>query len=275
MAPNEVRAALRAPNGKVFAIAAGRRVYLYRLPGWHLLGPITQAKVVTAIAFSPDGSRLATGGTDGIGRIWTLFRAGRPLELKGHTRALTGIAFSPNGALVATSSRDGTAKLWDARSGRALHALRGHTNEVTSVTFSPDGRLVLTASKDNDARLWDARSGAPGQVLRWHFGTVRDAQFSPDGRWIVTVGPQTAQLWQPGLQDPFFQFGIGGPSKPLTTAVFDPTSRIVLAASGDGTVRTYRCTLCGGLDDLLRIARARLALTGRTLSVSDRKQYGG
>jgi WD40 repeat protein len=269
-------AAVSLTRDRTFAaVATGRHVDLVRASDAAAESVITQPSVVNSVAISPDGSRIATAGTDGIARLWTV--DGRLLrELKGHRRALTGIAFSPDGKLVATSSRDVTAKIWDARTGRLLHTLVGHMKTVTSVAFSPDGRFVLTASEDRDARLWSVNTGETvPPVLRWHFGTVRDAQFSPDGRWIVTVGPQTAQLWQPGIQEPLLQFGIGGPSKALTMAVFDPTSRVVLAASEDGTVRTYRCALCGGLDDLLRLARARLSLTGRTLSAADRKLYGG
>ena len=54
------------------------------------------------------------------------------------------------------------------------------------------------------------------------------------------------------------QFGVGGPSKALTTAVFNAASRVVLAASEDGTVCSYRCVLCGGLEVPLRLARGRL-----------------
>ncbi|HST24882.1 MAG TPA: hypothetical protein VLJ76_02740 [Gaiellaceae bacterium] len=260
-------------DGKLIAVAFGRQVALVT-PAMKARLAFRQAAAITGIAFSPDGSRIATAGTDGVGRIWTV--GGRLLlELKGHYRALTGIAFSPDGTHVATSSRDATAKIWDARTGRLVRTLRGHTKSVTSVAFSPDGKSVVTASEDHDARVWSVATGATTQLLRWHFGTVSDAQFSPDGRWVVTVGPQTAQLWQPGVQDPFFQFGIGGPAKALTSAVFDSTSRVVLAASEDGTVRTYRCDLCGGLHDLLRLAQTRLALTGSTLSEADRKRFGG
>ncbi len=261
-------------DGKLIAVAFGRRVAFVTPPQRQGSLAITQPVVVTSVALSPDGSEVATGGTDGVARLWT--RSGRLLrELSGHRRALTDVAFSPDGKLVATSSRDATARIWDARTGRLLHQLVGHTKAVTSVAFSPDGRSLLTASEDRDARLWNVSTGEPVQLLRWHFGTVRDGELSPDGRWIVTVGPQSAQLWQPGVQNPFFQFGIGGPTKPLTTAMFDPTSRIVLAASEDGTVRTYRCTLCGGPDDLLRLARAHLAATGSVLTSAERRQYGG
>jgi WD40 repeat protein len=99
------------------------------------------------------------------------------------------------------------------------------------------------------------------QLLRWHFGAIADASFSRDGRWIVTAGPATAQLWQPGVQDPLLRFGLAGADRPLTSAVFAPSTRTVLTASLDGTVRTYRCRLCGGLEELLPLAAARLART--------------
>ena len=165
------------------------------------------------------------------------------------------MAFSPDGELVATSSRDGTARVWNARTGTAEHVLEGHRSDVTSVAFSPGGKLVLTAGRDGDARLWNAATGAPRPPMRWHFGAVSDASFSPDGNWIVTAGPATAQIWRTGSQTPLLRFGLGGHTRPLTSAVFDPGSRVVLTAGLDGTVRTYRCSVCGGIGELLPICR--------------------
>jgi WD40 repeat protein len=255
-----VTGAAASPDGTIVAVATGRRVALVRASDGTQVGVFRQPSLVAASAFSPDGKQVTTAGSDGVARIWTV--EGRLLrELKDHEKALTDVAFSPDGDRLATGSKDATAQVWDARTGVLLHTLRGHTDDVTSVVFSPDGRLVLTASLDHDARLWDAGSGKLLQKLRWHFGRVSDASFSPDGRWIVTAGPSTAQLWQPGFQDPLLPFGLGGHVKPLTSAVFDPSSRVVLSASQDGTVRTYRCAICGGIDELLPLARARLAQT--------------
>jgi WD40 repeat protein len=230
------------------------------------LGP-KQPSVITSIALSSDGL-LLTGGTDGIARLWDS-RGNLLRTFAGHRRAVTAVAISPDGSLIATASKDGTARLWNAKTGSPLRILAGHKAGLTSVAFSPDGKDVVTASEDHDARFWDLRTGA-SQVLRWHFGTVSDAQFSPDGRWIVTAGPVTAQLWQPGVTQPLFPLGIVGPTKRLTSASFDPTSRIVLATSVDGTVRTYRCDLCGGLPELLRLAHP-----DRTLTPDELKRFGG
>jgi WD40 repeat protein len=273
-----VTAGRPAPDGKVLAIATGGRIHLFRLPDLHPLASFGRPAKVTAMAFSADHSRLATAGKDGIARIWrTDGHLLHELKLEGHARPLTDVALSPNGRLVATSSEDKTARIWDARNGRYLRTLT-HKKPVTSVTFSPNSRLVLTAGEDWKAHLWRARTGkAVGQPLSWHFTAVADANFSPDGGWVVTIGQRAAQIWQPHLPDPIylFSFGIGGPSDNLTSAVFDRTSRTVLVASKDGTVRTYYCALCGGRDELLPLARGRLRLTGRTLTTAERKQYGG
>jgi WD40 repeat protein len=266
-----VAAARVSSDGKLFAVAAGRQVVVYRLARPTPI-PIPQPSVPTAIAFSPDGAQLAVAYTDGSARVWTLFTS-KVVVLGGRARGLTDIAFSPDGTLVATASRDGKARLWDVRSGRLVRTLAGHTKPLTSVAFSPDGKAVLTASADRDAKLW--ATGKPTQTMTWHFGTVADAAFSPDQRWIVTAGPVTAQLWQAKAPVPFFPLGIGGVTKKLTSVSFDPTSRIVLATSEDGTIRTYRCVLCGTLDELLRVAHKRLALTRRTLSPAEIARFGG
>jgi WD40 repeat protein len=254
-----VTAAKPAPDGKAIAVAAGRWIHLYRLPDLHSIRSFKQTAGITAIAFSDDGSRLATAGEDGIARIWRV--DGQPLHDLGNPgRPLTGVAFSPSGRLVATSSDDGRARIWDARSG-ALRETLAHKKGVASVAFSPDGRLVLTASVDHKARIWRVQSGKATQ-LSWHLTTVNDAEFSPDGHWVVTAGQQAVQIWLVKDASLLFPFGIGGPADTITSAVFGPTSRTVLAASKDGTVRTYHCALCGGVDELLGLAHRQLRRTG-------------
>src|SRR5262249_15374532 len=69
---------------------------------------------VTAVAFSPDGTTLATISLDNTARLWNA-RTGRPIAtLTGHTGTVTAVAFSPDGTTLATASDDRTARLWNA-----------------------------------------------------------------------------------------------------------------------------------------------------------------
>jgi WD40 repeat protein len=266
-----VTAVAASPDGTLLAVAGGRVLLLQHQDGrtTHLVHP----DKVTSVVFSPDGGRVVTGGRRGTARIWSV--DGKQLvQLRGHTREITDVAFSPDGNRVATSSRDATARTWDATTGRSLQSFTGHRDDVNSVVFSADGRLLLTASRDHDGRLWDVETGTVKQVLRAHYGEVADASFSPDGRWILTAGPAAAYLWQQGVRDPVLSPGFGGHESRFTSAVFDPSSRFVLTASSDGTVRRAECLVCRDLEGMLDLARVQLAETRRTLTEGERERYG-
>jgi WD40 repeat protein len=127
---------------------------------------------------------------------------------------------------------------------------------VNDVEFSRDGRLVVTASSDDDGRVWDPQTGKKPHRLIGQFGAVQAASFSPDGRWVVSAGPTTAILWQPAEH---FFFYLRGHSETLTSASFAPDGRRIVTSSIDGTVRSYDCQVCVGLDGLIALGEARLA----------------
>jgi WD40 repeat protein len=157
-----------------------------------------------------------------------------------------------------TATIDGKTVVLRTRDGR-MTVLRAHRDVVASVDFSPDGRRLVTASLDHDAIVWNVRRGTVEHKLVGHFAEVSDARFSPDGRWIVTAGPGKAGLWEAstGALEYFLQ----GNEKIVLSAAFDPTSRMIVTGGRDGSVRTWRCTICGHANELLPIARARLAAT--------------
>jgi WD40 repeat protein len=269
-----VAKAALSPDGRHVALAGGDRVAVYDATTGRLERVQRFPATITAFVYSPDGESYVTGDSRGAARIWT--SRGEPLHaLLGHRLGITDVAFDADGGRVATASRDETARIWNARTGEYLRELSGHTDDVMSAAFSPDGRQLLTSSLDHDAILWSARTGVSEKRLVWHFGGIRDAAFSPDGRWIITAGPRSAQLWQPGSRAHLFRYGLGGHEAPLTSVSFDRTSRRVLTASGDGTVRIYACRLCGRLGDLRALARAHIASAGRGLTTEQRRKYLG
>ena len=106
------------------------------------------------MAFSPDGTRLATGDFEGVVEIWNAWTGEKLLSLPRQVSYIYWVAFSPDGSLLATASGDGIARLWDASSGVERLTLRGHTGDVESVIFSPDGARLATASTDGTARVY-------------------------------------------------------------------------------------------------------------------------
>ena len=80
---------------------------------------------MTALAFSPDGSKMVTGGHDGAANLWKVDTGKLLATLKGHTDRIYAAAFSPDGARVATASGDATARLWDTRDGKEVAVLEG------------------------------------------------------------------------------------------------------------------------------------------------------
>ena len=152
--------------------------------------------LVTAVAFSPDGRRLASAGGDGTVRLWDPATGAELAALTGHDGPVAAVAFSPDGRRLASAGEDGTVRLWDPATGAELAALTGHDGPVAAVAFSPDGRRLASAGGDGTVRLWDPATGAELAALTGHDGPVAAVAFSPDGRRLASAsGDGTVRLW--------------------------------------------------------------------------------
>ena len=138
---------------------------------------------VGSVAFSPDGTRVATGSYDGSARVFDA-TTGAELARLDHGGGVRSVAFSPDGTRVATGSGDGSARVFDATSGAQLSRL-DHQGAVWSVAFSPNGTRVATGSNNRSARVFDATTGAQLSWL-YHDGAVWSVVFSPDGTRVAT-----------------------------------------------------------------------------------------
>ncbi len=209
------------------------------LPTAILTGP---ADGVTAVAFSPDDTLLATAGRDGTVRLWnpaTDRRVGAPLQT-GQT-GVTAVALSPHGTLLATAGGDGTVLLWnpatDRRVGAPLHASARYG--APAVTFSHDGTLLATAGLDGTVLLWnpatDRRVGAPLHVSAGYSAPA--VAFSHDGTLLATAGDDgTVLLWNPATDR-----RVGAPlhasARYRAPAVaFSHDGTLLATAGDDGTV---------------------------------------
>jgi len=193
-----------------------------------------------SVAFSPDGKRLASAGSDKTVRLWDSETHRSLKVLRGHTDSVQTVAFSPDGKTLASGSADKTVRLWDVATGQPLgEPLQGDAGYVLCVIFSPNGKLLATAGSDNTVRLWDAETRHLLEVLRGHKDSVETVAFSPDGKTLASGSQDnTLRLWDVATGQPLGE-PLQGHTDSVWTVAFSPDGKLLASGSHDSTVRLW------------------------------------
>jgi WD40 repeat protein len=254
---NDVNSVAFSHDGRLLATAAGDgTMRLWNPDNGQALGaplrvPISSPVILNdsgmiGVAFSPDGTLLASSNADGTVRLLNP-ATGHPVGASLHGPAagvfsdVNDVAFSPDGELLASANADATMRLWDLTTGRLIRVRHTRasplSNGVPRVAFSHDGRVLASANGDGTVGLWN-RAGQPVRVLHVP-GVAYGVAFSPDSRLLASVsGGGTVRLWDPASGRLIHVLRAAGG---VYQVAFSPNGRLLAGAgyhsvAGGGTV---------------------------------------
>jgi WD40 repeat protein len=151
---------------------------------------------INCIAFSPDGSKLASGGDDCAVRLWDPATGQELGTLQSGGERISSVAFSPDGKHLAAGGRDRPISLWEVATGKELRRYGEEKSDVHVVLFSPDGKDLLTAGSGGTIHLWDMATGSEVRQFEGHEGFTECLAVSRDGKTLFSGGfEKTIRVW--------------------------------------------------------------------------------
>jgi WD40 repeat protein len=197
-------------------------------------------RIVSAVAYDPNGNYLALGNEDGLVQVVDT-KSRDVLYTTQFDDAVSGLDFSPDGEVLGISSDDGNAKVVTAASGDELFSLAGHDGySIFGIKFSPDGTMIATGGGDWNVKIWNASNGSIKVTLPSHTSTVTSVDFSPDSTRLVSGSEDdTVILWDletNSLLNKFRPDGFDTVGNQITSVAFNPWGDRIIAGGLYGNV---------------------------------------
>jgi WD40 repeat protein len=234
-------------------------VYWDTNPRWTFLGrigpkpdtplePGSSALVgrVLCVAFSHDGTRLATGSGEpsrnGELKTWRIPSLTLDRDFKdAHSDTVFGVDFSHDGQYLASCAADKFVKVFETHTGKQVRSFEGHTHQVLGVSWKADGSLLASVGADNQIKVWNFETGEQQRSIASHTKQVTSIQFLGTSANIVTAsGDKTVRLHHAVDGDSYRT--LDGATDYLYSAAATADASVVAAGGEDGVLRLWNGT---------------------------------
>jgi eukaryotic-like serine/threonine-protein kinase len=214
-----------------------------------------QDDIVYAVAWSPDGNRLASADNNAAVQIWDTASGAYVLTYRGHTPGAAGaVAWSPDGQYVASGGSDATVQVWEASTGHKITTYTGHTGYtkiVNAVAWSPNGKYLASAGEEGSVQVretltWHLIYTYKGHIGQYGGSSVNDVAWSPDSNRIASASSDyTVQVWDATTGRHVFTYQ--GHSGGVLAVAWSPDGMRLASGSSDDTVQVWSPSASGTL----------------------------
>ncbi len=208
--------------------------------------------LVRTIGFSADGSLFASGGSDGVIRIWRTRDGAELHKLRFKTRVTPlGLVFHPQTTILAAGYSDGTVHLWDAQAGQHLNTLSWQHGAVKSVDFNRSGNILAAGGEDGTLMLWDVGQGQELNSWQGHDGNVYRVRFHPADDTLLASAGQDGIIttWKTQTGEAVKQFQ--GHKGFVYSLAFSPDGNLLATAGQDHKILLWNLTQDNPISDPL------------------------
>jgi RNA polymerase sigma factor (sigma-70 family) len=193
-------------------------------------------RAVHAIAFAPDGRRLASTSEDGTAKVWDVATGKEVISLSGRPGWFMALVYSPDGKMLITAGNM-TITFWDARTGQELRVINLDPAPVAALAISPDGRLLVSGSRagtvrqDGTVRMWDVATGKEARRFADNF-QVGGIVFTRDGRRLAASVGNSVRVWDVASGKELIRFG----QRSIQALAISPDGKVAASAGSDNTL---------------------------------------